>query len=88
MDYQFELGRHSQGFVLYARPRQFKHPWLGLKLMCPGPAVRRRGESRRIWLSWNLEQRKLGRGPGVDRLQGLPEIYDWVVAGLERYEGD
>jgi hypothetical protein len=86
MDYWTEMGQHPEGFTLFARYRKLKHPWLALKLMRPGPAVRRRGESRRIWLSWNIDERRLGHDRTTDRLiQELPEIHDWVISVVEQY---
>jgi hypothetical protein len=78
--YWVEVARHPQGYVLYACPSQnLKYPWALLKLMRPGPTVRRRGGGRRIWLRWNAAEQRLM--PSV--LDDIPVIHDWVSDLLE-----
>ncbi len=77
MAYYTEIGRHRNGFVLFARARG-DHGWMQLKLMRPPKTAR----SRRVWLEWNVDERRLGP-KSEQRLAGdLPEIHDWVVEVL------
>ena len=77
MAYYTEIARHPDGFVLFARAARETHAWVTLKLMRPT------GRSRRIWLAWNMEERRLGAGSSEQQLaEELPKIHDWVIEVL------